>query len=56
MGAIKNYLNYLNSHFNVAVYLTTYKSKTDSKSDMVNLVATKTEFIHLVLLPPPLFF
>lgn len=51
MEAIKNYLNSLNSHFNDAVYLTTYKSKTDSRSDMVNLVATKTEFIHLVLLP-----
>ena len=46
----KNYLNSLNSHFNDAVYLTTYKSKTDSWSDMVNLIATKTEFISQVFL------
>lgn len=49
--AIKNYLNSLNSHFNEAVYLTTYKSKTDKRSDMINLVATKLEFISQVLLP-----
>nr|YP_009262128.1 LAGLIDADG endonuclease [Chrysoporthe deuterocubensis]AMX22203.1 LAGLIDADG endonuclease [Chrysoporthe deuterocubensis] len=49
--AIKNYLNSLNSHFNDAVYLTMYKSKTDERSDMINLVATKSEFISQVLLP-----
>jgi hypothetical protein len=51
MEAIKNYLNSLNSNFNDAVYLTTYKSKTDERSDMINLVATKSEFISQVLLP-----
>nr|ATI20438.1 LAGLIDADG endonuclease [Juglanconis juglandina] len=51
MKAIKNYLNALNSHFNDAVYLTTYKSKTDQRSDMINLIATKSEFISQVLIP-----
>ena len=51
MEAIKNYLNSLNSHFNDTVYLTIYKSKTDSRSDMVNLIVTKTEFISQVLIP-----
>ena len=50
MEVIKNYLNSLNSHFNDAVYLATYKCKSDSWSDMVNLIATKTEFISQVFL------
>jgi len=51
MEAIKNYLNGLNSHFNDGVYLTTYKSKTNERSDMVNLTATKSEFISQVIIP-----
>lgn len=48
---IKDYLNNLNSYFNDVVNLGFYKSKTDNKSDMINLNVTKREFIYQVLVP-----
>jgi hypothetical protein len=65
--AIKNYLNNLSIDFDDVVNLGFYKSKTDNKSDMINLNEslrissrnTKTEFISQVLVsflaPPPPF-
>ena len=57
--AIKNYLNNLSIDFDDVVNLGFYKSKTDNKSDMINLNEslrissrnTKTEFISQVLVP-----
>jgi len=51
MEAIKNYLNNLSIDFDDVVNLGFYKSKTDNKSDMINLNVTKTEFISQVLVP-----